>query len=76
MLSGMAISFVQIIVLYYISDVIMKAFTDQAIIKEQLAKAWPAFLLFTLFDTTQAISGGVVRACGKQGIGAFVTSVS
>ena len=65
MLSGMAISFVQIILLYFISDVIMKAFTDQTIIKEQLAKAWPAFLLFTLFDTTQAISGGVVRACGK-----------
>ena len=65
MLSGMTVSFIQIILLYFISDLIMNAFTHQTIIKEQLAKAWPAFLLFTLFDTTQAISGGVVRACGK-----------
>ena len=32
--------------------------------------------MFTFFDTTQAVAGAVVRACGKQGIGAFVTSTS
>ena len=33
-------------------------------------------LVFTFFDTTQAVGGSVVRAAGKQGIGAFVTSTS
>ena len=33
-------------------------------------------LVYTFFDTTQAVGGSVVRAAGKQGIGALVTSTS
>ena len=53
-----------------------KLFTDQDVVKEQLARAWPVLLVFMFFDTTQAVAGSVVKACGKQGIAAFATSTS
>ena len=76
MVCGIVITLLQITVLYQAQDAIMGSFTPQAAIKEQLKLAWPIFLVFTIFDTTQAVSGAVVRACGKQLIGAFVTAAS
>merc|ERR1712060_480602 len=73
---GCLIALFQILLLFIFENPFQSLFTDQTEVINQLALAWPVLLVFTFFDTTQAVGGAVVRACGKQGIGAFVTSFS
>jgi len=35
--------------------------------------AWPVFLVFVIFDTTQAIGGFFIRGTGKQATGMLIT---
>jgi len=39
-------------------------------------KAWLIFMVFVLFDTTQAIGMSAIRASGKQSTGAIVTGIA
>ena len=65
MVAAGAITVVQIIALYFAENPFHKVFTDQSEVRDQLALAWPVLLVFTFFDTTQAVGGSVVRAAGK-----------
>ena len=41
-----------------------------------LADAWPVLILFTLFDTSQALGISLIKATGKQGLGAIITGTA
>ena len=38
--------------------------------------AWPLFMVFVFFDTTQGIAQAAIRASGKQQVGTLITSIA
>lgn len=48
-------------------------YTNNPAIACYLYEAWPILILFTLFDTTQAMGMSVIKATGKQAAGAVIT---
>ena len=57
-------------------DAMIKMFTDLSAVEAMMVDAWPVLILFTLFETTQAMGMSVIRASGKQGFGAFITGTA
>ncbi|KAJ6548473.1 multidrug/Oligosaccharidyl-lipid/Polysaccharide flippase [Mycena capillaripes] len=47
-------------------------FNDDPLVVEMVASTLPLVALFQLFDSTTAVTGGILRARGKQVIGAFL----
>ena len=76
MFAAMFITVLQMGILWLGRDAFIRMYTNQPDIAALMIYAWPVLLVFTLFDTTQAMAMSVVRASGKQGLGAFVTGTA
>ena len=48
-------------------------YTNNPAIAHYLYDAWPILILFTFFDTTQAMGMSVIKSTGKQALGAVIT---
>ena len=51
-------------------------YTDLPEVAAYISAAWYVLIAFTIFDTTQAMGIGIIRASGKQYIGAILTGVA
>ena len=51
-------------------------YTSNPNIAHFLKDAWPILIIFTFFDTTQALGMSVIKATGKQALGAIFTALS
>jgi len=63
-------------VLWIARDAMITMYTDLPAVKAMMIDAWPVLILFTLFDTTQAMGMSVIRASGKQFFGAIITATA
>ena len=73
---AMVITVIQMSVLWLAKDAMIRMYTSNEAVAPLLADAWPILILFTLFDTTQAMGMSVIRATGKQGLGAIITATA
>lgn len=55
---------IQIIILWACRDPIIRFYTDNAEVQEQMRLAWSIFLVFVFFDTTQFVGSSAIRASG------------
>ena len=76
MVAALCITVLQMTVLWAAMDAMIRMFTNNEAIKLLLADAWPILIIFTFFDTTQAMGMSVIKASGKQGWGAFITGTA
>ena len=65
----------QIIILWVIRDYVIKMYTNQVGVQDQMRLAWNIFLCFVFVDTMQGVGSSAIRAAGKQKVGALVTSI-
>ena len=70
------ITVLQMSVLWLAKDAMIRMYTNNAAVAPLLADAWPILIIFTLFDTTQAMGMSVIKASGKQGMGALITGIA
>ena len=54
-------------------DAMIRMYTSYPAVAALLENAWPVLILFTLFDTMQAMGNSFICAAGKQGLGAIIT---
>ena len=73
---ALIITMLQMSVLWLARDAMIRMYTNNEAVAPLLASAWPILIIFTLFDTTQAMGMSVIRASGKQGWGAFITGTA
>ena len=52
-------------VLWFGRDSIIQIYTSNEAVGKILADAWPILIIFTFFDTTQALGMGLIKATGK-----------
>lgn len=70
------ITIIQMALLWFCREGIFKMFTNNPAIVELLDSAWPVLMVFTIFDTTQAMGMSIIKASGKQSLGAVVTGTA
>ena len=70
------ITVLQMTVLWFAKDAMIRMYTSNPAVAPMLADAWPILIIFTLFDTTQAMGMSVIKATGKQGLGAVITGTA
>ena len=70
------ITVLQMSVLWFGTESFVNMYTNNPKIAYYLRDAWPILILFTLFDTTQAMGMSVIRATGKQAVGAVITGTA
>ena len=70
------ITVLQMSVLFLAEDPMIRMYTSNASVASLLADAWPILIIFTLFDTTQAMGMSVIKATGQQGLGAIITGTA
>ena len=70
------ITIFQMALLWFCREGIYKMFTNNPAIVGLLDSAWPVLMLFTFFDTTQAMGMSIIKASGKQALGAVVTGTA
>lgn len=71
-----AITVFQMTILWLAKDAMVRMYTNNPDIVPYLEDAWPILIIFTLFDTTQAMGMSVIKATGKQGFGAIITGTA
>jgi len=76
MMMASLITVFQMTVLLFARDAMIKMYTDIDAVEAMMIDAWPVLIIFTFFDTTQAMGMSVIRASGKQGFGAFITGTA
>lgn len=59
------ITMIQMSVLWFAEDSMVRMYTSNPAVAALLHDAWPILILFTLFDTTQAMGMSVIKATGK-----------
>lgn len=52
-------------ILWFAKDPMIRMYTDNPAVQVYLNDAWPILIIFTLFDTTQAMGMSVIKATGK-----------
>eukprot|EP00353_Schmidingerella_taraikaensis_P007189 CAMPEP_0185580444 /NCGR_PEP_ID=MMETSP0434-20130131/16533_1 /TAXON_ID=626734 ORGANISM="Favella taraikaensis, Strain Fe Narragansett Bay" /NCGR_SAMPLE_ID=MMETSP0434 /ASSEMBLY_ACC=CAM_ASM_000379 /LENGTH=138 /DNA_ID=CAMNT_0028198711 /DNA_START=1004 /DNA_END=1420 /DNA_ORIENTATION=+ len=67
------ITVLQMGILWLARDAFVRMYTNLPEVAALMVYAWPILIIFTLFDTTQAMGMSVIRASGKQGLGALIT---
>ena len=70
------ITIFQMSVLWFAQGPLISMYTNQPDIAALMESAWPILIIFTFFDTTQAMGQSVIRATGKQGLGALITGTA
>ena len=73
---ALIITVIQMSALWFAQDAMIRMYTSNEAVAPLLADAWPILIFFTLFDTTQALSMSIIRATGKQGLGAIITGTA
>ena len=73
MMLACLITVLQMSILWLAQDSFIGMFTNNAAIAEIMVYSWPVLILFTFFDTTQAMGNAFIKASGKQGFGALIT---
>ena len=63
--ASLVITVLQMTVLWVAMDAMIRMFTNNESIQVHLADAWPVLIIFTFFDTTQAMGMSVIKASGK-----------
>lgn len=76
MMMAIFITIFQMTVLWLARDAMIKMYTDISAVSDMMVDAWPVLIIFTLFDTTQAMGMSIIRASGKQAFGAFITGTA
>ena len=76
MMMAMLITVFQMTILWIARDAMIGMYTDLPAVSLMMIDAWPILILFTLFDTTQAMGMSVIRASGKQTFGAIITGTA
>ena len=76
MMMAILITVFQMTVLWIARDAMINMYTDLPAVEAMMIDAWPVLILFTLFDTTQAMGMSVIRASGKQAFGALITATA
>ena len=51
---------IMMVLLYFFESPIVRNFTHQEDVMNEISRAWPMFIIFTLFDNTQAIAGSLI----------------
>jgi len=67
------ITVVQMTLLWLARDPLIRMYTDHANIVTLIEYAWPILIIFTFFDTTQALGSNFIKSSGNQGLGAIIT---
>ena len=73
---ALVITVIQMSVLWFAQDAMIRMYTSNDAVAPLLADAWPILIFFTFFDTTQAMGMSLIRATGKQGLGAIITGTA
>ena len=66
----------QLILLHFGQETIIKAFTDQVVIAESIKAAWVIFIAFNVFDTVQIMGSGVMRCALLMGWGSIFNFIA
>lgn len=70
------ITVLQMGALWIARDPLIKMYTDHADISAYIKDAWNVLIIFTFFDTTQAMAMYVIRGSGKQVMGSIITGIA
>ena len=76
MYMAMLITVLQALILWFAEDAFVKMYTDLPEVAGMIRVAWPILIIFTIFDTTQAMAMSVIKASGKQSSGAIITGIA
>ena len=72
----MLITVFQAMLLWVAQDAFVKMYTNIPEVAAMMEFAWPVLIIFTIFDTTQAMAMSVIRSTGRQGTGALITGIA